>query len=96
MNLNLRFSGRLFKKVVIPIIQLKCLLCKISKIKFETVCSSEDDLPEVDTPLGRVRGYWKTSMDGRTHAAFEGIPYAKPPVGDLRFEVRKKFDTYSF
>ncbi|XP_018572851.1 venom carboxylesterase-6 [Anoplophora glabripennis] len=49
-------------------------------------CSSQDEPPELDTPLGRVRGYWKLSLDGRKHAAFEGIPYAKPPIGPLRFE----------
>ncbi|XP_023311608.1 venom carboxylesterase-6-like [Anoplophora glabripennis] len=50
------------------------------------ICSSNDALPEIDTPLGRVRGLWKESLDGRKFAAFEGVPYAKPPVGDLRFE----------
>ncbi|XP_018579398.2 venom carboxylesterase-6-like [Anoplophora glabripennis] len=58
------------------------------------VCSSQDDLPEIGTPLGRVRGYWKIS-DGRKYAVFEGIPYATPPVGDLRFEEPEPIQAWS-
>ncbi|XP_018563117.1 venom carboxylesterase-6-like [Anoplophora glabripennis] len=58
------------------------------------VCSSQDDLPEIDTLLGRVQGYWKT-LEGITYAAFEGIPYAKPPVGDLRFEEPEPITAWS-
>ncbi|XP_046452283.1 venom carboxylesterase-6-like [Daphnia pulex] len=35
--------------------------------------------------LGQVRGSQMTSQAGRSFYAFRGIPYAKPPVGDLRF-----------
>ncbi|GLV41968.1 Esterase P [Carabus blaptoides fortunei] len=45
-----------------------------------------DDRPLVDTSNGRIRGTIKTSRKGRRYVAFEGIPYAKPPVGDLRFK----------
>ncbi|KAJ8939209.1 hypothetical protein NQ314_011197 [Rhamnusium bicolor] len=46
------------------------------------------DLPEVETPLGKIIGEWRNSNGGIKYAAFEGIPYAKPPIGELRFEVR--------
>ena len=39
--------------------------------------------PVADTSAGRVRGRWR-DVDGRS-AAFLGIPYAEPPVGELRF-----------
>lgn len=38
--------------------------------------------------LGQVRGSEMTSEAGRSFYAFRGIPYAKPPIGDLRFRVR--------
>ncbi|MBM0125214.1 carboxylesterase/lipase family protein [Pimelobacter simplex] len=41
--------------------------------------------PEVDTRAGRVRGSWRTDRDGNRSAAFLGIPFAEPPVSDLRF-----------
>ncbi|XP_018561795.1 venom carboxylesterase-6-like [Anoplophora glabripennis] len=72
--------------------KLGCLLLVLSF--GNSFCSSGDDLPEIDTPLGRVRGYWKT-VEGLTYAAFEGIPYAKPPVGDMRFEEPEPIEAWS-
>jgi len=47
--------------------------------------------PMVTIPaLGQVRGSILVSVNGRRFLAFRGIPYAKPPVGNLRFQVRYK------
>jgi len=43
----------------------------------------------VKTNDGILRGSVETSRIGRDYAKYLGIPYAQPPVGDLRFEVRK-------
>ncbi|WP_394554856.1 carboxylesterase/lipase family protein [Agromyces sp. MMS24-JH15] len=41
---------------------------------------------EVDTGAGRVRGAWRDLPGSSARsAAFLGIPFAEPPVGDLRF-----------
>ncbi|VEN50981.1 unnamed protein product [Callosobruchus maculatus] len=50
-----------------------------------TTILDQQGRPVAITPLGSVEGEWRTSFDGRRYAAFEGIPYAKPPIGDLRF-----------
>nr|AAC36245.1 carboxylesterase [Anisopteromalus calandrae] len=42
--------------------------------------------PEVKTLSGQVRGLKQISVEGIGFYAFKGIPYAKPPVGELRFK----------
>jgi hypothetical protein len=49
--------------------------------------ASESD-PIVQIQEGSIRGTTLTSVrSNRTFFAFMGIPYAKPPIGDLRFKV---------
>ena len=36
---------------------------------------------------GSVQGIIQTSRDGRKYHSWLGVPYARPPVGDLRFAV---------
>ncbi|KAJ8669797.1 hypothetical protein QAD02_001056 [Eretmocerus hayati] len=48
-------------------------------------CTATEELM-IETPLGVYFGHYKVSINGKKYAAFEGIPYAQPPVGSLRFE----------
>lgn len=44
--------------------------------------------PKVLIPsLGEIFGSRMTSSSGRKFSAFRGVPYAEPPVGQLRFKV---------
>ena len=43
----------------------------------------------VETRNGRVKGRHETSHTGKPFVGFHSIPYAEPPVGELRFNVRK-------
>jgi para-nitrobenzyl esterase len=43
--------------------------------------------PERRTTAGWVRGRWVGGADAAGVAVFRGIPFASPPVGDLRFQA---------
>ncbi|KAJ3621323.1 hypothetical protein MTP99_003474 [Tenebrio molitor] len=60
-----------------------------------SVCHCQDERPVVTTSLGKIRGYLKTSHDGRKFSAFEGIPFAKPPIGSRRFEEPEPAEPWS-
>ncbi|XP_066908475.1 juvenile hormone esterase [Halyomorpha halys] len=42
--------------------------------------------PEVSTSLGRLKGAVMQSRNGREFLAFTKVPFAKPPLGELRFK----------
>jgi len=44
---------------------------------------------QVILPSGIIEGHYLASRDGRQFAAYEGIPYAEPPLGILRFMPAK-------
>jgi carboxylesterase type B len=43
----------------------------------------------IDVAEGSLRGKQTTSKSGFKYYSFKGIPYAKPPVGQLRFKVSR-------
>lgn len=54
-------------------------------------------VPVVDTLLGQVHGFeYQVPGTQIKSQVFLGIPYAKSPVGELRFEVNKFFTTLTF
>lgn len=37
---------------------------------------------------GKIRGKICTDAQGKTFYSFQNIPYAAPPIGELRFKVK--------
>ncbi|XP_030751749.1 uncharacterized protein LOC115879197 [Sitophilus oryzae] len=46
-----------------------------------------DDSLLVTTSQGTLRGHILTSPGNKTFKAFQGVPYAQPPLGNLRFQA---------
>uniref|UniRef100_A0A1A9ZUL5 Carboxylic ester hydrolase n=1 Tax=Glossina pallidipes TaxID=7398 RepID=A0A1A9ZUL5_GLOPL len=46
-----------------------------------------DEKVIVETVYGKIKGVKWRSVYGTTYYSFEGIPFAKPPVGELRFKA---------
>merc|ERR1719309_1340283 len=51
----------------------------------EEATEDDQDMVTVKTFLGVVSGTQEETEAGTTYFKFEGIPYAEPPVGNLRF-----------
>lgn len=43
--------------------------------------------PEVDIKDGKLKGKFMVTRKGRKFSGFLAIPFAKPPIGELRFKV---------
>lgn len=56
----------------------------VTLISLVIVCSENG--PKVKTNFGIHRGIWKETVRGERVASYLGIPYAKPPKGDRRFQ----------
>ncbi|KAL6255043.1 hypothetical protein P5V15_013376 [Pogonomyrmex californicus] len=62
------------------------LLIAVLCFSFAIHANTDETAPRVKIPLGKLKGYYKISQHGRKYEAYEGIPYALPPVGKLRFK----------
>ncbi|RVE46858.1 hypothetical protein evm_008503 [Chilo suppressalis] len=51
--------------------------------------------PVVNTPLGQIRGYHMKTRSGKTISAFTSIPFALPPLGNLRFKAPVPIEPWS-
>lgn len=43
--------------------------------------------PVIEIKHGKLRGTIRENIDGGNYYSFRGIPFAEPPVGELRFKV---------
>ncbi|KAF5276535.1 hypothetical protein FQR65_LT03965 [Abscondita terminalis] len=54
-----------------------------------------DTAPIVKTNQGDLKGKLSVDCYGKPYYSFQGIPYAQPPVGDLRFKAPKEPKAWS-
>lgn len=60
---------------------------------FASKSDSNEYYKIVETSNGLIRGILKsTLLNGTEYYSFKGIPYAKSPIGDLRFKVSFDWD----
>lgn len=59
-----------------------------------TVFIKSPNSPVVETRNGKLIGSIGKSRIGRDFYEYVGIPYAEPPLGNLRFEVLKRFKNF--
>lgn len=48
--------------------------------------------PVVEINYGKLKGKLRKNYKGEEIFAFLGVPYAKPPVGELRFKVSSEYE----
>ena len=64
------------------------LSCALSLLVVLAGCALGDD-PRVVLDQGSLKGTTLTSRGGRNIYSFKSIPFAAPPIGDLKYKVRK-------
>ena len=69
------------------------MMLSLAFIAYFIGCSSAQDAPIANTTYGQVRGAYVTLENGTVIDSYLNIPFAKPPVGALRFQVRPNFAT---
>ncbi|ALC45325.1 alpha-Est7 [Drosophila busckii] len=78
MNKNLGFVERLRWR-------LKTIEHKIQQYR-----QTSNEFVIADTEYGKVRGVKRLSLYDTPYFSFEGIPYAQPPIGELRFRAPQR------
>lgn len=52
--------------------------------------------PVIKISKGLIRGQNLKSRNGRGYSSFTGVPYAKPPIDELRFKVITNYSSYIY
>ncbi|XP_015609353.1 acetylcholinesterase, partial [Cephus cinctus] len=64
----------------------KNLLCRVVFYQVSISATATMSAPIVRTRYGALKGTVVQNVEGGEYLAFNGIPYAEPPVGQLRFK----------
>lgn len=80
-------AGLALRVIVLAAIALAVAGKEGKTVKKQLRSEPEPDAPEVQLSVGWMSGRWVRTRAGRMVAAFTKIPYAQPPVEELRFKV---------
>lgn len=58
--------------------------------------AASEDLPVLELTQGKIQGSIRSNLFGDKFYAFQGIPYAQPPIGALRFKVKLPLNVSGF
>lgn len=64
--------------------------CRTVEHKIQQYRSTTNETVVAETEYGKVRGVKRLSLYDVPYFSFEGIPYAQPPVGELRFRAPQR------
>lgn len=62
------------------------------KLQQRRLATNETNI--IDISDGKVKGVKRNTIYNDTYHSFEGIPFAKPPIGDLRFKAPQPCDPW--
>lgn len=63
-------------------------LLLVASVATAGTANEDGDVVTIETRQGSLKGLIQQAGSTRNFYSFRGIPYAKPPVGHLRFKVR--------
>lgn len=93
----MKFTSLVFSKIIFVSIAL-VIIGVLGLVLFYTIPRKSADsaaFKVIETNDGSVRGLRKTTFLKKVDFySFKGIPFAKPPIGDLRFKVSLFYDSY--
>lgn len=64
----------------------------VSAVLLWLSAAAEEETVSVQLPQGIIEGSRAEAKGGKSFYKFQGIPYAEPPVGNLRFKVSAASD----
>jgi len=74
--------------VATNILQYYILLTKMTLVLLSDVTlNTDDEFVYRDTQYGKIKGFVSERVPGDKVEQFLGVPFAAPPVGNLRLEV---------